>query len=144
MEENNKEKSSNNDGMSISNRSFHYEKSQNENENNEIFSSHDSQQDDKNLSKNNKILKCRELFLRKKRRVLKEEEKKERTNKIIERYYKRNNKMLKLLDKINSKKITGKNINHMMHLLAIDITDSKKINNVKICYIIKRMKYFKN
>ena len=63
----------------------------------------------------------------------------ERTKKIIDRYCKRNDEMLKLLEKINSNEITHKNINRMMRLLAIDLSDTKKLINSS-----KRQKREKN
>ena len=39
--------------------------------------------------------------------------------------------MLKLLEQINAKKITRKNINCMMRLLATDLSDTKKLINEK-------------
>ena len=104
--------------MSIVNESFNVEESENENEKKD---SRDAQKDENNPSENDKILKCQEIFLGKKRKVLTEEEKKERTKKIIDRYCKRNDEMLKLLEKINSNEITHKNINRMMRLLAIEL-----------------------
>ena len=72
------------------------------------------------------------LFLgAKKKRELTEEEKAERIKKNIERYCKRNERMLELLEKINNKETTRKNINEMMRLLAIDLSDTKKLTNRK-------------
>ena len=123
MEEKSKEESSS-DGMSIFNESFHYEESENEKNDNIP-----PIQENNNPSEKEKILKFQEKFLGKKRKVLTEEEKKERQKKIIDRYCNRNDEMLKLLEKINSNEITHKNINRMMRLLAIDLSDTKKLIN---------------
>ena len=141
MEEKSKGESSSEDGMSIFNESFPCEESENENEKKE---SHDAQKDENNPSENDKILKCQEIFLGKKRKVLTEEEKKERTKKIIDRYCKRNDEMLKLLEKINSNEITHKNINRMMRLLAIDLSDTKKLINKKSMLHNQKKEIFQN
>ena len=76
--------------------------------------------------------KIENLFLgAKKKRELTEEEKAERIKKNIERYCKRNERMLELIEKINNKETTRKNINEMMRLLAIDLSDTKKLTNRK-------------
>ena len=141
MEEKSKEESSSEDGMSIFNESFNYEESENENQKKE---SHDAQKEENNPSENDKILKYQEIFLGKKRKVLTEEEKKERTKKIIDRYCKRNDEMLKLLEKINSNEITHKNINRMMRLLAIDLSDTKKLINKKSMLHNQKKEIFQN
>ena len=141
MEEKSKGESSSEDGMSIFNESFNVEESENENEKKD---SRDAQKDENNPSENDKILKCQEIFLGKKRKVLTEEEKKERTKKIIDRYCKRNDEMLKLLEKINSNEITHKNINRMMRLLAIDLSDTKKLINKKSMLHNQKKEIFQN
>ena len=71
------------------------------------------------------------LLNKKKKRELTQEQKEERIKRNIERYCARNDKMLELLDKINNNEITRKNIDDMMRLLAIDLSDTKKLANKK-------------
>ena len=79
-----------------------------------------------------KLLNFEEIFfIGKKRKKLTEEEKKEKIKKHISNYNKRNDKMLKLLEKINNKKTTHKNVNYMMRLLATDLADTKILINQK-------------
>ena len=81
-------------------------------------------------NKNNEIMN--NLFLEnKKKRELTEDQKEERIKRNIERYCKRNDRMLELLEKINKGETTRKNINEMMRLLAIDLSDTKKLTNSK-------------
>ena len=83
-----------------------------------------------NNNKNNEIMN--NLFLEnKKKRELTEDQKEERIKRNIERYCKRNDRMLELLEKINKGETTRKNINEMMRLLAIDLSDTKKLTNSK-------------
>ena len=117
------EKSSNDSSshMSIFDESINEEENiKNENENNkkEVVEKEEE-----------KILKFQEKFLAKKRKALSEEEKKERIEKTISRYCKRNDEMIQLLEKINNDETTHKNINRMMRLLAIDLSDTKKLIN---------------
>ena len=98
---------------------------------NESFSVEEVLKKNQNESSDPKILRFAERFLKKKRRVLTEEEKKERIQKNIDRYCKRNEEMLSLLEKIDSGETTHKNINRMMRLLAIDLSDTKKLINKK-------------
>ena len=89
-----------------------------------IFNDDSSEKKEEEKDNGNKI---ENLFLgEKKRRELTEEEKAERIKKNIERYCKRNERMLELLEKINNNETTRKNINEMMRLLAIDLSDTKK------------------
>ena len=92
-----------------------------------IFNDDSSEKKEEEKDNGNKI---ENLFLgEKKRRELTEEEKAERIKKNIERYCKRNERMLELLEKINNNETTRKNINEMMRLLAIDLSDTKKLTN---------------
>ena len=119
MEENSSNDSSSH--MSIFDESINEEENgNNENENNkkEVVEKEEE-----------KILKFQEKFLAKKRKALSEEEKKERIEKTISRYCKRNDEMIQLLEKINNDETTHKNINRMMRLLAIDLSDTKKLIN---------------
>ena len=119
MEENSSNDSSSH--MSIFDESINEEENaNNENENNkkEVVEKEEE-----------KILKFQEKFLAKKRKPLSEEEKKERIEKTINRYCKRNDEMIQLLEKINNDETTHKNINRMMRLLAIDLSDTKKLIN---------------
>ena len=119
MEENSSNDSSSH--MSIFDESINEEENfKNENENNkkEVVEKEEE-----------KILKFQEKFLAKKRKPLSEEEKKERIEKTINRYCKRNDEMIQLLEKINNDETTHKNINRMMRLLAIDLSDTKKLIN---------------
>ena len=94
-----------------------------------IFNDSISEKKEEEKDNGNKI---ENLFLgAKKKRELTEEEKAERIKKNIERYCKRNERMLELLEKINNKETTRKNINEMMRLLAIDLSDTKKLTNRK-------------
>ena len=89
-----------------------------------------------------KILKFQEKFLAKKRKPLSEEEKKERIEKTINRYCKRNDEMIQLLEKINNDETTHKNINRMMRLLAIDLSDTKKLRNRKALIFNQKKEIF--
>ena len=84
---------------------------------NESFSVEEVLKKNQNEPSDPKILKFEERFLKRKRRVLTEEEKQERIQKNIDRYCKRNEEMLSLLEKIDSGETTHKNINRMMRLL---------------------------
>ena len=90
-----------------------------------------------------KILKFQEKFLAKKRKALSEEEKKERIEKTISRYCKRNDEMIQLLEKINNDETTHKNINRMMRLLAIDLSDTKKLINRRALIFNQKKEIFK-
>ena len=86
--------------------------------------------EENNNNKNNGLMN--HLFLEnKKKRELTEEQKEQRIKKNIEKYCLRNDRMLELLDKINKGETTRKNINEMMRLLAIDLSDTKKLTNSK-------------
>ena len=98
---------------------------------NESFSVEEVLKKNQNESSDPKILRFAERFLKKKRRVLTEEEKKERIQKNIDRYCKRNEEMLSLLEKIDSGETTHKNINRTMRLLPIDLSDTRKLINKK-------------
>ena len=92
-----------------------------------IFNDDLSEKKEEEKANENKI---ENVFLgEKKKRELTEEEKEERIKKNIERYCKRNERMLELLGKINNNDTTRKNINEMMRLLAIDLSDTKKLTN---------------
>ena len=94
-----------------------------------IFNDSISEKKEEEKDNGNKI---ENLFLgAKKKRELTEEEKAERIKKNIDRYCKRNERMLELLEKINNNETTRKNINEMMRLLAIDLSDTKKLTNRK-------------
>ena len=114
-----------NSNLSVFNESFDVEKLLKEN--NENDSSKEKELD----SENQKIMKIQEKFLSRKRRILSEEEKKERIQRNINRYCKRNEEMLSLLERINNGETTHKNINRMMRLLAVDLSDTKKLINKK-------------
>ena len=109
---------------------------------NESFSVEEVLKKNQNESSDQKILKFEEKFLKKKRRVLTEEEKMERIQKNIDRYCKRNEEMLSLLEKIDAGEITHKNINRMMRLLAIDLSDTKKLINKKALIVNQKREIF--
>ena len=109
---------------------------------NESFTVEEVLKKNQNESSDPKILKFQERFLKRKRRVLTEEEKKERIQKNIERYCKRNDEMLLLLEKINAGETTHKNINRMMRLLAIDLSDTKKLINKKALIVNQKREIF--
>jgi hypothetical protein len=92
-------------------------------------------EEEKNNNNNNSLINnsniLNMLLNKKKKRELTEEEKAERIKKNIERYCKRNDRMLELLEKINQNEITRKNVDEMMRLLAIDLSDTKKLANKK-------------
>ena len=101
------------------------EKSTEQKDNNEIKNS-----EEKNQLKNINVIE--NIFMGKKhKKELTEEQKAERIKRNIERYCKRNDEMLELLEKINNSEATNKNINRMMRLLAIDLSDTKKLTNKK-------------
>ena len=93
-----------------------------------------------NNNDNNNILNM--LLNKKKKRELTQEQKEERIKRNIERYCARNDKMLELLDKINNNEITRKNIDDMMRLLAIDLSDTKKLANKKALISQKKNEMF--
>ena len=93
-----------------------------------------------NNNDNNNILNM--LLNKKKKRELTQEQKEERIKRNIERYCTRNDKMLELLEKINNNEITRKNINEMMRLLAIDLSDTKKLTNKKALISQKKSEMF--
>ena len=64
-----------------------------------------------------------------KKRKLSEEEKDERRKNYIKKYCKRNDEIKNLLEIINQGKTSYKNIKRILHLLNIDLADSKKIVN---------------
>ena len=88
------------------------------------------------------ILKFHEQFLGKKRKPLTEEEKKQRIEKRKNRYYKANDEILQLFEKIDNDEITPNNINHLMSLLAKDLSDTKKISNRKALIFNKKKEIF--
>jgi len=106
-----------------------------ENEFEDDTSSHESIFNDDEISEKKEeekenVNKIENIFLEKKRkRELTEKEKEDRIKKNIEKYCKRNDRMLELLGKINNSETTRKNINEMMRLLAIDLSDTKKLTN---------------
>ena len=101
------------------------EKSTEQKDNNEIKNA-----EEKDRLKN--INAIENIFMGKKhKKELTEEQKAERIKRNIERYCKRNDEMLELLEKINNHEATNKNINRMMRLLAIDLSDTKKLTNQK-------------
>ena len=131
MEEKNNNDSSSH--MSIFDESINDEENvNNENNNNNLV---DEKEDEK-------ILKFHEKFLAKKRKPLSEEEKKKRIEKRIERYCKTNDDLLQLFEKITNHEITRNNINHMMSLVAKDLSDSKKISNRKALIFNKKKEIF--
>ena len=109
--------------MSVFNESFDVEQLVKQNNDND--SSKDKEQNSENL----KILKFEEKFLKRKRIKLIEKQKKKRLQKNISRYCKRNDEMLILFEKIGNGETTRKNINRMMRLLAIDLSETKKLIN---------------
>ena len=96
--------------------------------------------ENKNNNNDNNILNM--LLNKKKKRELTQEQKEERIKRNIERYCARNDKMLELLDKINNNEITRKNIDDMMRLLAIDLSDTKKLANKKALISQKKNEMF--
>ena len=88
------------------------------------------------------ILKFHEQFLGKKRKPLSEEEKKQRIEKRKNRYYKTNDEMLQLFEKIENDEMTINNINHLMSLLAKDLSDTTKISNRKALIFNKKKEIF--
>ena len=108
-----------------------------ENEQDDMSSSHESifnedLSEKEEEKESNKNIGLNNIFLEnKKKRELTEEQKEERIKRNIEKYCKRNDRMLVLLEKINNKETTRKNINEMMRLLAIDLSDTKKLTNRK-------------
>ena len=116
---------------------------------NESLGSEEMSKDDKEGEKKGEkkkeeenILKFEEKFLKKKRRVLTEKEKQDRIKLNIERYCKRNNEMLELLEKISNGETTHKNINSMMRLLAIDLSDTKRLINRRSQIYIQKKQIF--
>ena len=85
-------------------------------------------QEVKKEEKNNNTI-SNEILRKKKKRELSKEQKEERIKKTIDKYCNRNDKMLELLEKINNGDTTKKNINEMMRLLALDLSETKKIPN---------------
>ena len=81
-------------------------------------------------------------FLHKKKKNYKEE-KEERIRKHIDRYCKRNNEMLLLLQKMNLDGITYKDFNRMLYLLSKDLYDTKKICNNNALLHNKKKEIFK-
>ena len=104
----------------------------------------------KNENKNNlvvekeeeNILKFHDQFLAKKRKPLSEEEKKERIEKRKNRYYKTNDEMLQLFEKIENDEITPNNINHLVSLLVKDLSETTKITNRKALISNKKKEIF--
>ena len=115
---------------------------ENENESDLDSSSHESifynyfsekkEEEKEEKEEKENINKINNIFLENKRkRELTYEQKEERIKRNIERYCKRNDRMLELLQQINNKDTSRKNINEMMRLLAIDLSDTKKLTNRK-------------
>ena len=66
-----------------------------------------------------------------KKKDLSKEQKEERIKRTIDRYCKRNDRILELFEIIYNGEITNKNINEMTRLIALDLYDTKKISNKK-------------
>ena len=97
-----------------------------------IFYNYFSEKKEEEKEEKENINKINNIFLENKRkRELTYEQKEERIKRNIERYCKRNDRMLELLQQINNKDTSRKNINEMMRLLAIDLSDTKKLTNRK-------------
>ena len=97
-----------------------------------IFYNYFSEKKEEEKEEKENINKINNIFLENKRkRELTYEQKEERIKRNIERYCKRNDRMLELLQQINNKDTSRKNINEMMRLLAIDLSDTKKLTNSK-------------
>lgn len=79
---------------------------------------------------------------KKKKKELTPEQKEERIKKSIERYCKRNDRMLELIEKVNKGEATNRNIKEMMRLLAIDLSDTKKLINKKALISRKKEELF--
>ena len=130
-----KEQVNNNDDNNNNNNSAE----ENENESGLDSSSHESifynyfsEKKEEEKEEKENINKINNIFLENKRkRELTDEQKEERIKRNIERYCKRNDRMLELLQQINNKDTSRKNINEMMRLLAIDLSDTKKLTNRK-------------
>ena len=130
-----KEQVNNNDDNNNNNNSAE----ENENESDLDSSSHESifynyfsEKKEEEKEEKENINKINNIFLENKRkRELTYEQKEERIKRNIERYCKRNDRMLELLQQINNKDTSRKNINEMMRLLAIDLSDTKKLTNRK-------------
>ena len=103
-------------------------------------------EEEKNNNNNNSLINnsniLNMLLNKKKKRELTQEQKEERIKRNIEKYCARNDKMLELLDKINNNEITRKNIDDMMRLLAIDLSDTKKLANKKALISQKKNEMF--
>ena len=102
----------------------------------------DEENNNENNNNNNNDNILNMLLNKKKKRELTQEQKEERIKRNIERYCTRNDKMLELLEKINNNEITRKNINEMMRLLAIDLSDTKKLTNKKALISQKKNEMF--
>ena len=102
----------------------------------------DEEKNNENNNNNNDNNILNMLLNKKKKRELTQEQKEERIKRNIERYCNRNDKMLELLEKINNNDITRKNINEMMRLLAIDLSDTKKLTNKKALISQKKNEMF--
>lgn len=109
-----------------------------------VFYEEDSteKKEEKKEEKNNNNTILNIILGKKKKRELSKEQKEERIKRNIERYCKRNDKMLELLEKINNNETTKKNINEMMRLLAIDLSDTKKLTNKKALISQKKEEMF--
>ena len=127
--------------MSFFNEPFDEEEEEENNQNeNDISKSKDKESG--SGSENQKILKFEEKFLMKKRKKLTEEEIAEKNRKNLERYCKRNDEMLTLLEKISKGETTHRNINRMMRLLAVDLKDTKKLINTNSLLFNQKKKIF--
>ena len=127
--------------MSFFNEPFDEEEEEDNNQNeNDISKSKDKESG--SGSENQKILKFEEKFLMKKRKKLTEEEIAEKNRKNLERYCKRNDEMLTLLEKISKGETTHRNINRMMRLLAVDLKDTKKLINTNSLLFNQKKKIF--
>ena len=104
------------------------------------------QENNNNINNNNNendLLNKIDFLGKKQKRELTEEQKEARIKRNIERYCKRNDEMIDLLKKINGNEATNKNINRMMQLLAIDLSDTKKLTNKKALISQRKKDIFK-
>ena len=107
-----------------------------------VFSLDDfKQKENKNKNENNVDNLFNHNMLNKKRKRELTQEQLE--DKMIEKYCKRNEEILNKIDKIkNNKEIEKKDLNKLMHLLAIDLIDTKKLQNPKSLISFKKRKFF--
>ena len=128
------------DDDSSSHESIFFDSISNKKEEEKLDEENNNENNNNNNNNNDNILNM--LLNKKKKRELTQEQKEDRIKRNIERYCTRNDKMLELLDKINNNEITRKNIDDMMRLLAIDLSDTKKLANKKALISQKKNEMF--